>query len=108
MRAYDCIRKKRDGYALTEEEMRFLVNGYVEGSIPDYQMAAFLMAVYYKGMTEEEISIMTDIVTHSGDTVDLSGIEGVKVMTPVQDEIIHTITIELNGYEPLPVIKHHE
>lgn len=79
MRAYDCIRKKRDGYALTEEEMRFLVNGYVEGSIPDYQMAAFLMAVYYKGMTEEEISIMTDIVTHSGDTVDLSGIEGVKV-----------------------------
>lgn len=79
MRAYDCIRKKRDGEELTDEEIRYMISSYVKGDMPDYQMSAFLMAVYYQGMTDREISIMTDLVAHSGEMVDLSGIEGVKV-----------------------------
>ncbi len=78
MRVYDCIRKKRDGEELTEEEIRFMVTSYVEGSMPDYQMSAFLMSIFFQGMTERETSIMTDVVAHSGDMVDLSAIEGVK------------------------------
>lgn len=79
MRMYDLIMKKRNGGALSEEEINFLISGYVAGDIPDYQMSAFLMAVYYKGMTEEETLAMTMAVAHSGDMVDLSGIDGVKV-----------------------------
>lgn len=79
MRVYDCIRKKRDGEELTEEEIRFMITSYVEGSMPDYQMSAFLMTVYFQGMTDRETSIMTDVVAHSGEMVDLSAIEGVKV-----------------------------
>ncbi len=79
MRMYDIIQKKRDGNELTKEEIAFLIQGYVDGSIPDYQMAAFLMAVYYKGMTESETHFMTMEVAHSGDMVDLSAIEGIKV-----------------------------
>lgn len=79
MRMYDIIAKKRDGKALTGEEMTHLINGYVKGEIPDYQMSAFLMAVYFQGMTKEETAIMTDLVAKSGDMVDLSSIEGIKV-----------------------------
>lgn len=79
MRMYDLIMKKRNGETLKEEEIRYLIEEYVAGNIPDYQMSAFLMAVYFKGMTDEETSIMTDAVAHSGDMVDLSGIEGIKV-----------------------------
>jgi len=79
MRMYDVIQKKRDGNELNKEEIAFLIQGYVDGSIPDYQMAAFLMAVYYKGMTENETHLMTMEVARSGDMVDLSAIEGVKV-----------------------------
>ena len=79
MRMYDIIQKKRDGNELTGEEIAFLIQGYVDGSIPDYQMAAFLMAVYYKGMTEKETHLMTMEVAGSGDMVDLSAIEGIKV-----------------------------
>lgn len=79
MRVYDCIRKKRDGEELTEEEIRYLISGYVNGEIPDYQMSAFLMSVYFQGMTDRETSVMTQMVAHSGEVVDLSGIEGVKV-----------------------------
>ena len=79
MRMYDIIQKKRDGNELTKEEIAFLIQGYVDGSIPDYQMAAFLMAVYYKGMTENETHFMTMEVAHSGDMVDLSAIDGIKV-----------------------------
>lgn len=79
MRMYDLIMKKRSGETLTEEEIRYMIDEYVAGNIPDYQMSAFLMAVYFKGMTEEEIFIMTDAVARSGDMVDLSGIEGIKV-----------------------------
>lgn len=79
MRMYDLIMKKRSGEALNEEEIHFMIQGYVAGEIPDYQMAAFLMAVYFKGMTEEETVAMTQAVAHSGDMVDLSGIQGIKV-----------------------------
>ncbi len=79
MRMYDLIMKKRNGKALSENEIRYIIEGYVEGNIPDYQMSAFLMAVYFKGMTDEETSIMTDAVARSGDMVDLSGIQGIKV-----------------------------
>ena len=79
MRMYDLIAKKRDGGALTASEIEYMVNEYVAGTIPDYQMAAFLMAVYLKGMTEEETVAMTVAIAHSGDMVDLSAIEGITV-----------------------------
>lgn len=79
MRMYDLISKKRDGGALSREEMAYLIEGYVKGDIPDYQMSAFLMAVYFQGMTKEETAVMTDLVAKSGDVVDLSSIEGIKV-----------------------------
>lgn len=79
MRMYDLIMKKRNGEELSEEEIRFMIADYVKGDIPEYQMSAFLMAVYFQGMTDKETAIMTDAMAHSGDMVDLSGIEGIKV-----------------------------
>ncbi|MBR2403560.1 MAG: thymidine phosphorylase, partial [Lachnospiraceae bacterium] len=79
MRMYDLIAKKRNGEALTEPEINYMITEYVAGNIPDYQMSAFLMAVYFRGMTEEETVAMTQAVAHSGDMVDLSGISGMKV-----------------------------
>ena len=79
MRMYDLISKKRNGGALNREEMTHLIHGYVKGEIPDYQMSAFLMAVYFQGMTKEETAVMTELVAKSGDVVDLSSIEGIKV-----------------------------
>lgn len=76
---YDLIMKKRNGGALTSEEIKYMITEYVDGNIPDYQMSAFLMSVYFRGMTEEETLAMTNAVAHSGDMVDLSGIAGVKV-----------------------------
>ncbi|MGO5051753.1 pyrimidine-nucleoside phosphorylase [Lachnospiraceae bacterium LCP25S3_G4] len=79
MRMYDLIMKKRNGEALDKEEIHYMIEEYVNGNIPDYQMSAFLMAVYFKGMTEAETLAMTQSVAHSGDMVDLSGIDGIKV-----------------------------
>ena len=79
MRMYDIIAQKRDGGTLSREEIAFAVNGYVAGEIPDYQMSALLMAIYLRGMTDEETAILTDVMAHSGDMVDLSAIQGVKV-----------------------------
>ena len=72
MRMYDIIDKKRNGYSLSEEEIRFFIQGYTDGSIPDYQASALCMAIYFRGMDDQEISILTDAMAHSGDTVDLS------------------------------------
>jgi pyrimidine-nucleoside phosphorylase len=79
MRTVDLIQRKRGGEELAPEEVEFLVNGYTSGEIPDYQMSAFLMAVYFKGMTDREVSRLTECMLHSGDTVDLSNVPGVKV-----------------------------
>ena len=79
MRMVDIIEKKRDGHQLTSEEIQFIINGYTDGSIPDYQVSAFLMAVFYQDMTDEEITQMTLAMVHSGEIVDLSSIEGIKV-----------------------------
>ena len=72
MRMYDIIQRKKAQEELTEEEIRFLIAGYTAGDIPDYQMAAFAMAVYFNGMTPAETALLTDAMMHSGDTVDLS------------------------------------
>ena len=73
------IKKKRNGQILSKEEIRYVIDGVVDGSIPDYQLSAFLMAVYFQGMNDEETAWLTEAVTYSGDTVDLSGIEGIVV-----------------------------
>lgn len=79
MRMYDLIMKKRNGEALAAEEIDDMIREYVKGDIPDYQMSAFLMAVYFQGMNEAETLAMTKAVARSGDMVDLSGISGIKV-----------------------------
>ena len=79
MRAVDLIQKKRDGQELTTAEIKWLVEGYVAGTVPDYQMSAFSMAVYFKGMTTREISDLTMNMVKTGQEFDLSAIEGVKV-----------------------------
>ena len=79
MRMYDIIAKKRDGGMLDRSEIAFAVNGYVDGSVPDYQMSALMMAIYLRGMTDEETAILTDVMARSGDMVDLSAIQGIKV-----------------------------
>ncbi|MFF2875171.1 pyrimidine-nucleoside phosphorylase [Gottfriedia sp. NPDC057991] len=79
MRMVDLIEKKRDGNTLTTEEINFVINGFTDGNVPDYQMSAFAMTIFLKGMTEKEYSDLTMAMVHSGDTIDLSNIEGVKV-----------------------------
>ena len=79
MRMVDLITKKRDGGVLTNQEIDFFIDGYVEGRIPDYQVSALLMAIVFKGMTNDEIVHLTDRMEHSGDVMDLSSIPGKKV-----------------------------
>lgn len=79
MRMIDIIEKKRDGHALNKEEIFFLIQEYVKEQIPDYQMSSFLMAVYFQGMTDEESSLLTEAILRSGEIIDLSSIDGIKV-----------------------------
>ncbi|MCC7109575.1 MAG: hypothetical protein IT382_09825, partial [Deltaproteobacteria bacterium] len=79
MRAYDLIKTKRDGGALSADEVRALVAGYVDGSVADYQMAAFAMAVFFRGMSKPEVVGLTQAMLHSGIVVDLAEVHGVKV-----------------------------
>jgi pyrimidine-nucleoside phosphorylase len=76
MRVVDMILEKRSGRALSEEEIRFVVDGYVAGSIPEYQISALLMAIYFKGMNPDETAALTAAMLHSGEVMDLGGIEG--------------------------------
>ncbi|WP_018662814.1 pyrimidine-nucleoside phosphorylase [Heyndrickxia acidiproducens] len=79
MRMIDIIEKKRNGEALATEEINFFVKGYTEGTIPDYQASALAMAIYFQDMTDREIADLTMAMVHSGETLDLSAIHGVKV-----------------------------
>lgn len=79
MRMYDLIMKKRNGGFLTEEEIAFMVKGYTNGEIPDYQMSAMMMAIYFQGMNEQETLALTMEMAKSGDMLDLSDIHGIKV-----------------------------
>ncbi len=79
MRMYDIIEKKRDGYELSFEEIKYFIDGYCSGTIPDYQASALLMAIFIKGLDKRETADLTNIMADSGDKVDLSSIPGVKV-----------------------------
>ena len=79
MRMYDLIMKKRNGKPLEKEEIDWMISEYTAGRIPDYQMSAFLMAVYFQGMSKEETLNLTMAMAHSGEMLDLSGIRGIKV-----------------------------
>lgn len=79
MRMVDLIEKKRDGEELTTEEINFIIEGYTKDEIPDYQISAWAMAVFFQDMTERERADLTMAIVNSGDTIDLSAIEGIKV-----------------------------
>ena len=79
MRMYDIIQKKRDGGVLTEAEIQWFITEYVNGNIPDYQVAALCMAIYFQGMALEETAALTFAVRDSGERLELSGINGLRV-----------------------------
>ena len=79
MRMYDLISKKKYGEKLSKEEIDYMIKGYIKGDIPDYQISVMLMAIYFQGMTPEETANLTIAMAKSGDIIDLSTIEGVKV-----------------------------
>ena len=79
MRMYDLIMKKRNGGKLTKEEIEYMVQGFTAGEIPDYQMSAMMMAVYFVGMDAQETLHLTMAMAHSGDLLDLAAIQGIKV-----------------------------
>jgi pyrimidine-nucleoside phosphorylase len=79
VRVVDIIVKKRNGQELSGDEIGFIINGTVNGVVPDYQLSALLMAIYFKGMTKKEVSILTQVMKESGNVIDLSGIKGAKI-----------------------------
>lgn len=79
MRMYDLIMKKRNGEALSEEEINYMIEEYTKDRIPDYQMSAMMMAIYFRGMSAQETTALTMAMAHSGDMMDLSAVSGVKV-----------------------------
>ncbi|MCU1275290.1 MAG: thymidine phosphorylase [Bryobacterales bacterium] len=79
MRTVDLIHRKRDGEELDANEISYLIDAYTRGEIPDYQMSAFLMAVYFAGMTDREVTSLTECMIRSGETIDLSSVPGIKV-----------------------------
>jgi pyrimidine-nucleoside phosphorylase len=108
MRMVDLIHKKKSGSVLSKEEIDFFVNGYTNGDIPDYQMSALLMSIYFRGMTNEEISNLTLAMAHSGEIIDLSEIEGVKVdkhSTGGVGDKISLIVAPIVAYLGVPVAK---
>ena len=108
MRAVDIIEKKKHNRVLSKEEIDFMVQGYTKGEIPDYQMSAFLMTIYFNGMKTDEIANLTESFVNSGDRVDLSEIEGIKVdkhSTGGVGDKISLIVIPLVAETGIPVAK---
>lgn len=108
MRAVDIIEKKKHNMTLSKDEIDFLILGYTKGEIPDYQMSAFLMTVYFNGMNSEEIANLTESFVKSGDSVDLSEIDGIKVdkhSTGGVGDKISLIVIPLVASFGVPVAK---
>ncbi|MFU2157831.1 pyrimidine-nucleoside phosphorylase [Caldisericum sp. AR60] len=95
MSIVEIIEKKKYGKHLEDNEIKEIVMGYVDGTVPDYQMAAFLMAVWFRGMDEKELSSLTDVMIHSGKTIDLSKINGTKVDKHSSGGVADTVTIPL-------------
>ncbi len=75
----DIIEKKKRGGTLSKAQLELVIKNYTNGEIPDYQMAAFLMAIYFRGMSQEETAALTAAMVNTGDIIDLSAIKGVKV-----------------------------
>jgi len=108
MRMVDLINRKKNGGVLSRDEIRFIVEGYTKGDIPDYQMSAFLMAVCFNGMSKEETYALTAAYVDSGKTIDLSGIEGIKVdkhSTGGVGDKISLVIIGLCAAAGIPVAK---
>ncbi|MCQ1529849.1 pyrimidine-nucleoside phosphorylase [Lutispora saccharofermentans] len=108
MRVYDIILKKRNGHELSDEEINFFINGIMDGSIPDYQASALLMAIYFKGLNKRETAQLTMAMVNSGDVLDLSGIAGIKVdkhSTGGVGDKISLIVIPLAAAAGVPVAK---
>ncbi|MDG5787679.1 pyrimidine-nucleoside phosphorylase [Evansella sp. AB-P1] len=95
MRMVDLIEKKRDGNQYTKEEIDFIIQGYTDETIPDYQMSAWAMAIYFQGMASEETAFLTDAIVRSGETIDLSAIHGIKVDKHSTGGVGDTTTIVL-------------
>ena len=108
MRMVDLIEKKKDGLELSREEIEFAVKGYVKDEIPDYQMSAMLMAIYFRGMSRKETADLTTAYVNSGDRIDLSGIKGIKVDKHSSGGVgdkISLIVIPLMAILGIPVAK---
>lgn len=107
-RAYDLILKKRNGSALSRAELKYLLDGYVQGVIPDYQMSALAMAIYFKGMSEEEALFLTEAMIDSGETISLEAIPGTRVDKHSTGGVGDTTTLVLAplvAAAGIPVIK---
>jgi len=108
MRAYDVILRKRNGFELSEEEINFFINGIMDNSIPDYQASALLMAIYFKGLSKKETAQLTMAMVNSGEVLDLSSINGLKVdkhSTGGVGDKISLIVIPLVASAGIPVAK---